>query len=107
MSSKKLSSQIPLSEATNNAPKNMGCYQLFLEGELRYVGKAENGLRKRLVQHYNGSAAGYTSAKKIHEEREKITVSWQLCDSKEECLNLRREWIRELKPEWNERGGGA
>ncbi|MCM1246073.1 MAG: GIY-YIG nuclease family protein [Roseburia sp.] len=107
MSSKKLSSQISLLEATKNAPREMGCYQLFLEGEVKYVGKAEEGLRKRLSQRYNGNAADYSSAKKIYVEREKITVSWQLCDSGEECKELKREWIRELKPEWNVIGGGV
>ncbi len=41
-------------KADNRAPNEMGCYKLYCDGGLKYVGKAEDGIRKRFVQYYNG-----------------------------------------------------
>ena len=48
----------PLKEATKTAPNAMGCYKIYYHG-LKYVGKAEDGIRKRFVQYYNGTTAHY------------------------------------------------
>lgn len=93
-----------LKDATSKAPNQMGCYKIYYRG-LKYVGKAEDGIRKRFVQYYNGTTAHYPSAKKIYEHRNEITVTWQLCSSREEVRALEAKWIRELKPEWNKQSG--
>lgn len=93
--------RMSLKEATKNAPNAMGCYQLYLHGSLKYVGKAEDGLRKRFVQYYNGTTAHYPSAQMILANKDNITVTWKLCSSREECRKLEATWIREKKPEWN------
>lgn len=38
-----------LMEAPKEASNLMGRYKIFLHGELKYVGKAEDGIRKRFV----------------------------------------------------------
>ena len=94
-----------LREAASSAPNSMGCYKIIYGGHLVYVGKAEDGLRKRFVQYYNGTAAHYPSAKKIYEHRDEISVIWQVLSSPQECRNVERQWIEEYAPEWNERSG--
>lgn len=64
-----------LQEATKSAPNAMGCYKIYCDG-LKYVGKAEDGIRKRFVQYYNGTTAHYPSAKAIYAYRDRITVTW-------------------------------
>lgn len=96
---------ILLEDATHSAPNSMGCYKIFQHGELKYVGKAEDGIRKRFVQYYNGTTAGYPSGSKIYAARDTLTVSWQLCSSREECRSLEKKWIEMYSPPWNERGG--
>lgn len=71
----------------------MGCYQLFYKGKLVYVGKAEDGIRKRFVQYYNGTTVHYPSSSKIHKNIENIKVSWQVLRSREECRETERQWI--------------
>ena len=95
---------VPLKEATKSAPNSMGCYKIYYNG-LKYVGKAEDGVRKRFVQYYNGTTAHYPSAKKIYEHRNEITVTWQVCSSREETRALEAKWIEEYDPEWNDRSG--
>lgn len=97
--------RMSLRDATKNAPNAMGCYQLYLHGRLKYVGKAEYGLRHRFVQYYNGTTAHYPSAKKILANRDDITVMWKICSSREECQRLEDSWIMEKQPEWNDRRG--
>lgn len=95
---------ISLKEATTKAPNSMGCYKIYYNG-LKYVGKAEDGIRKRFVQYYNGTTAHYSSAKKIYENRDKITVSWVVLQSREQCRQVEAKWISELNPEWNSQSG--
>lgn len=94
----------PLKEAAKTAPNSMGCYKIYYHG-LKYVGKAEDGIRKRFVQYYNGTTAHYPSAKKIYEHRNEITVSWKVLGSREACRETEREWIEKYNPEWNEKSG--
>ena len=95
---------ISLKEATSVAPNDMGCYKIYCGG-LKYVGKAEDGIRKRFVQYYNGTTKHYTSGRKIYENKEKITVTWQVCKSREEVRSLEAKWIKELDPKWNVQSG--
>ena len=95
----------PLSEAVKSAPNAMGCYRIFYGGRLVYVGKAEDGIRKRFVQYWNGTTTHYPSGRKIHENRDNITVSWQVLKSREECREVERKWIESLEPEWNAQKG--
>ena len=95
---------ISLKDATKSAPNAMGCYKIYYHG-LKYVGKAEDGIRKRFVQYYNGTTAHYPSAKKIYEHRDEITVTWQVCSSREETRELEAKWIEQYDPEWNDRSG--
>ena len=100
-----LNGGITLQEATKNAPNVMGCYKIFCEGEIKYVGKAEYGLRHRFVQYYNGTTTSYSSGKMIYNNRERVTVSWKICKTKEECRALEAEWIRTYNPPWNKQSG--
>lgn len=93
-----------LYEATKSAPNSMGCYKIYCKG-LKYVGKAEDGIRKRFVQYYNGTTAHYPSAIKIYENRDEITVNWVELQSREQCREVEAKWIRELDPEWNGQSG--
>lgn len=44
----------PLEEIlVNEVDRSPGVYQLFLAGRLHYVGKADNNLRKRLLEHFS------------------------------------------------------
>ena len=90
-----------LKEASENAPNLMGCYKIFLNGELKYVGKSEYSLRQRFVQYYDGKMIYSAAAKKIHENRDNIMVSWVVQRSDEDCRRLEAQWIAKLKPEWN------
>lgn len=94
-----------LKDAKVAAPNAMGCYRIYCEGSLKYVGKAEDGIRKRFVQYYNGTTAHYPSAKKIFENRDRITVSWVVLSSREECRATEAEWIRTYNPPWNNKAG--
>lgn len=96
---------ISLKEATVKAPNMMGCYKIFQYGSLKYVGKAEDGIRKRFVQYYNGTTTSYSSGSKIYAARNSLKVSWQLCNSREECRSMEKQWIERLKPEWNVQSG--
>ena len=99
-----LSSSTTLKEAMKTAPNNMGCYKIYI-GSLKYVGKAEDGIRKRFVQYYNGTTMHYPSARKIYENRDKITVSWVILGSRDACRKTEAKWIRELRPPWNKQSG--
>ena len=97
--------KIPLKEAKSSAPNEMGCYKIYCDGGLKYVGKAEDGIRKRFVQYYNGTTAHYPSAKKIYENRDRIKVSWVICKTREQCRSLENQWISQYNPEWNCQSG--
>jgi len=99
------SSGTSLKVATKSAPNSMGCYKIFLNGSLKYVGKAEDGIRKRFVQYYNGTTAHYPSAQKIYEHRDEISVALVVLQSRQECRNTEAEWIDRYQPPWNERSG--
>lgn len=95
-----------LKEAASYAPNRMGCYKIFWEGEAVYAGKAEDGLRKRFVQYYNGTTRHYSSANKIYEHRDELTVFWKVLSSRKECRELEKKWIEELPPDkWNKQRG--
>lgn len=98
-------SPITLKEATSEAPNFMGCYKIFQHGTLKYVGKAEDGIRKRFVQYYNGTTVGYSSGSKIFANRDSLTVTWQICSSREECRSLEKKWIEMYDPPWNVQSG--
>lgn len=98
-------SGMSLKEATQKAPNQMGCYKIFQHGSLKYVGKAEDGIRKRFVQYYHGTTTHYSSGRKIYENRDSLTVSWQICKSREECRSLEKKWIDQYDPEWNVQSG--
>lgn len=98
-------SKMPLEEAARNAPDKMGCYKLYCDGALKYVGKAEYGLRHRFVQYYNGTTTGYSSGRMIYENRDRIIASWTICRTSAECRSLEAMWIRRFKPEWNVQSG--
>ena len=95
----------PLKEAVASAPNAMGCYRIYCDGSLKYAGKAEDGIRKRFVQYYNGTTAHYPSAINIYRNRDRISVKWQVLSSREECRRTEAEWIRTLNPPWNSRSG--
>lgn len=97
--------RMSLADAKVNAPNAMGCYKIYHHGELKYVGKAEDGLRKRFVQYYNGTTAHYPSAKKIFECRDEITITFAVLPSREDCRRVEREWIESCNPEWNKQRG--
>ncbi|OON96083.1 MAG: hypothetical protein ATN36_06505 [Epulopiscium sp. Nele67-Bin005] len=94
--------QIPLKDAIVTAPNNMGCYKIHLNGKVKYVGRAEAGIRKGFLQFYNGVIMHYPPAEKIYAHRNELTVSWIILDSKKECKNLETRWLRDFEPEWNE-----
>jgi len=94
-----------LKEATKTAPNSMGCYRIYFNNSLKYVGKAEDGIRKRFVQYYNGTTAHYPSAMKILQNRDYISVDWQVLSSREECRKTEANWIKSLNPPWNEKNG--
>lgn len=98
-------SAIPLKEATVKAPNAMGCYKIYQYGALKYVGKAEDGIRKRFVQYYNGTTTSYSSGSKIYANRNTLTVSWRMCSTREECRSLEKKWIEMYNPPWNVQSG--
>lgn len=96
---------VSLKNATKSAPNSMGCYKIYYNGELVYVGKAEDGVRKRFVQYYNGTTISYSSGRKIHENRDKVTVNWKVLSTREECRSVEKAWIDKYHPAWNKQSG--
>ena len=99
------SQRMSLENAKTKAPNSMGCYKIYLHGSLKYVGKAEDGIRKRFVQYYNGTTAHYTSGRTIYENRDSIEVEWSVLSSREACRQTERQWIEKYHPEWNKQSG--
>lgn len=97
----KESERVSLKEAAEKAPDTMGCYKVFLDGELKYVGKAKFGLRKRFREFYSGTILYSAQEKKIHGNREDIEVRWIALRSLEDCSRVEKQWISKYKPEWN------
>lgn len=96
---------MPLAQAIKDAPNASGCYQLYHDGKLVYVGKAQDGIRKRFVQYYNGTTAHYTSAQKIYAERDNIHVKWSVIQDPAEVTQKEAMWIKKYTPEWNKQSG--
>ena len=94
-----------LKDAIKCAPNQMGCYQLYKNGKLIYVGKAEDGIRKRLVQYYNGTTTEYTSGAIINLWKDELQVRWIVLDSKEAVRGWESNCIGELKPLLNTQSG--
>jgi len=100
-----MNTTMSLKDATKMAPNQMGCYQLYKNGRLIYVGKAEDGIRKRFVQYYNGTTDGYTSGAAINMSKDEITVKWKVFDTKEAVRSCEANWINKYKPVWNKQSG--
>jgi len=90
-----------LREAAEKAPNTIGCYKIFLNGELKYVGKSKLGLRKRFEEYYKGAILYSDPEKKIHANRDGIEVSWVVLRTLEDCSRVEKQWISKYKPEWN------
>jgi excinuclease UvrABC nuclease subunit len=93
--------KVSLKVAAEKAPDTMGCYKVFLVGELKYVGKSKFGLRKRFAEFNNGTILYSAQEKKIHRNREHIEVGWIALRSLEDCTRVEKQWIAKYKPEWN------
>ncbi len=96
---------MPLSQAMKDAPNVSGCYQIYYKEHRIYVGKAQDGIRKRFVQYYNGTTAHYSSAIKIFENREDVYVKWKVIEDADEVIKQEAKWIEKYKPEWNKQSG--
>lgn len=93
--------KISLKEAAESAPELMGCYKVFAGGELKYVGRSGYSLRQRFAQYYDGKMITSAAAKRIHDLRDDIQVSWIVLSSERDCSQMERQWILRLDPEWN------
>lgn len=96
---------MPLSQAMKEAPNVSGCYQIYYKCIRMYVGKAQDGIRKRFVQYYNGTTAHYTSAQLIYSLRDDVTVKWMVIPEPEKVIEKEAYWIAKYKPEWNKQSG--
>ncbi len=94
-----------LEDATKYAPNDMGCYQLYKNDRLIYVGKAEDGLRKRFVQYYNGTTCNYTSGSVINLWKNEIQVKWTAYNTRQAVRSCEANWIRAYKPLLNTQSG--
>lgn len=96
---------MPLSLAMKKAPNVSGCYQIYQGDKLVYVGKAQDGIRKRFVQYYNGTTAHYSSAERILANKDNLSVKWKVIEDKTMVTEQEAKWIRRHKPEWNVQSG--
>ena len=96
-----------LKEATRQAPNKMGCYLIYYKGKCVYVGKAEDGIRKRFVQYYNGTTSHYTSGRMIYEHRDELSVKWIILPTREACRTVEGKLIEKYGKEnlWNSQSG--
>jgi len=92
----------PLNEAAQKAPEEKGCYIMFLDDELVYVGKAENGLRNKLSHHYGDELGDATlqAEKNIKKYRNNINVFWKTLDSVTAVKETEKKWVEECFPTW-------
>lgn len=90
-----------LSDATREAPMEMGWYKIFYNNELKYIGHAESGLRNRFRELYNGTTVeeelllSASTSEKIFEHRDNIRVTWEVCNSLEQCRESILEYVKE------------
>jgi len=96
-----LKPRVSLKEAAENAPEVMGCYKVYMNGELKYVGKSGYSLKQRFIQYYDGKMLLSAAGKRIHDNRDAVEVSWVVMISKNECERLEQQWKSRLRPEWN------
>ncbi len=97
--------KMSLNQAAQEAPNRMGVYTLYLHNRPVYVGKAEDGIRKRMVQYKNGTTVSYSSGQRIYNNRDDIKVTWQVCNSREQCRKVEQQKISSIHPEWNRQRG--
>lgn len=90
---------LSLKDASESASDSMGCYKIYCNG-LKYVGRAEGGVRKAFNQYYYGKPRDEVS-KKINQNKDKVSVSFVILPSKEKCREIEMKWLNSLKPEWN------
>lgn len=107
---KQVSSKVNSFEVVKNmAPNEIGVYIMKLNGKVMYVGRAiENregqstrGLRKRLQEHWRGSA---NCKPELFQYRDQLTVSIKVCSSVEEAMQLEAKLIRQyntVEEGWN------
>lgn len=100
-----MNTTMPLSQAMKDAPNVSGCYQIYQGDKLVYVGKAQDGIRKRFVQYYNGTTAHYSSAERILANKDNLSVKWKVIEDSSMVTEQEAKWIRNLKPEWNNQSG--
>lgn len=91
-----------LREAGMTAPNTIGCYKIYFNDSLKFIGRAEKGLRWFFVCLYNGTLADKSYiAKTVYRNRDKIKVAWVEIPSKSKCKEVQAELVDKLKPEWN------
>lgn len=100
-----MNTTMPLSQAMKDAPNVSGCYQIYQGDKLVYVGKAQDGIRKRFVQYYNGTTAHYSSAERILANKDNLSVKWKVIEDPAMVTEQEAKWIRNLKPSWNNQSG--
>lgn len=100
-----MNTTMPLSQAMKEAPNVSGCYQIYQGDKLVYVGKAQDGIRKRFVQYYNGTTAHYSSAERILANKDNLSVKWKVIEDSAMVTEQEAKWIRSHKPEWNVQSG--
>lgn len=86
-------------QTKNKAPKkgkstpeteSRGVYALYLKGELKKIGKASNGIFKRMSQYYRMTEN--EGCKHINKKnRNSVEVKWYILDNSEDC------WIDERR----------
>lgn len=83
-----------------SAPNQIGVYIMSYNGKVMYVGRAiegrpgqsPSGLRKRLQEHWRGSA---NCKKELHKYRHEISVRIKICGTVQEAKALESELIRQ------------
>ena len=91
------SSSLKSAYLDNKAPKGPGVYKLTHDGQLMKVGKAGDGLRKRLSDYYRGLEGGTAGLKYITKgNRDNVFVSWVEC-SPEKARALEIQWYDQAK----------
>lgn len=98
----------PFSQAIEEAPKQIGCYMMFLEDIPVYVGRTtDQDLKTRLSQHYNRTLdqAESFSEKMVATNKDQIKVYYQAIESQQEAKEIEKLWITNFSPKWNGRVG--